>query len=88
MSRHEVKSFFRRNNDPISEIEYIGGLNSDGSTWKLPVQKAVEGFFNGKWAFYIIVNGREIDFALDSSHESFVLNLTDINFIDLKFFNI
>jgi Protein of unknown function (DUF3892) len=32
---------------------YIGGINPNGSRWKLSETEAIQGIRQGKWAFYV-----------------------------------
>lgn len=39
--------------DPFERIRAIGGVNSDGTRWRLPLQDAINGIEDGKWTFYV-----------------------------------
>jgi hypothetical protein len=42
-------------------IKYIGGLNGDGTRWKLIEEEAIQGIETGKWSFFVSVNGISVD---------------------------
>lgn len=50
--RVECKNKSDRYN-PHERITNVGGLNSDGTRWKLPERDAIEGILAGKWEFYV-----------------------------------
>ena len=39
--------------DPWDRIKNIGGLNADGSRWRLPLDAAIAGMKEGKWHFWV-----------------------------------
>ena len=41
-------------------ITSIGGKNSDGSSWFLPLADAIKGIDDGKWSFYVSVSGLSV----------------------------
>jgi hypothetical protein len=47
--------------NPHERIEYVGGVNADGSRWKLSEAQAIDGVHTGKWDFYVHNGGREVD---------------------------
>lgn len=45
--------------NPHERILYIGGV-SGGTRWKLSQQDAINGIEQGKWNFYVSVNGNTV----------------------------
>ena len=68
MSRHEIKCVNKVNKQNTSKIFSIGGLNPDGSRWRITESRAIEGIESGKWEFYVKNGKREIDVIVVESN--------------------
>ncbi|MGA2362989.1 MAG: DUF3892 domain-containing protein [Candidatus Aminicenantales bacterium] len=65
---HEVKCINKSDrNNPHERILSIGGLNNDGTRWKLGQQDAIKGTEEGKWSFYVTKNGETVKVIVATS---------------------
>ncbi len=65
---HEVKCVNKSDRDnPHERILSIGGLNSDGTRWKLKQEEAIKGIEEGKWSFYVTKNGKTVKVIVATS---------------------
>jgi thiamine biosynthesis lipoprotein ApbE len=69
MSRHQVLCVNKlKKENSTSKILNLGGLNSDGSRWRITIERAIAGIESGKWQFYIEENGQNVDIIIGSSN--------------------
>lgn len=65
MDPHEIKCINRSNREnPYDKVEVIGGLNINGTRWRIPQSRAIEGIESGKWHFYININGNRLNIII------------------------
>ncbi|MGY3347107.1 MULTISPECIES: DUF3892 domain-containing protein [unclassified Bradyrhizobium] len=52
-------------------IKFVGGLNSDGTRWRLPVAKTIGDIESREWEFYVEESGItvEVIVATDGRHK-------------------
>lgn len=60
-ARHRVRCINKEDRyNPRERIMHIGGVNPNGSAWKLTQEKAIAGIEDGTWEFFVSVNGKEV----------------------------
>lgn len=67
-SKHEIKCISKSDRyNPHERITHVGGVNQDGSNWKLPQHEAIQGILEGKWNFFVKQGGRIADVVVSTS---------------------
>jgi hypothetical protein len=51
----------------FQKIRFIGGINEDGSTWKLSQQMAVDLIQSGEYQLYVVVNRKPLAVIVGTS---------------------
>jgi Protein of unknown function (DUF3892) len=60
-SRFRIRCVNRTGRSAVHQkIRFVGGLNSDGSNWKLSQEMAVDSIENGKCQLYVLVDRRPV----------------------------
>jgi hypothetical protein len=53
--------------NPHERILNIGGVNNDGTRWKISQQDAINYIEAGKFAFFVMVNGLKVNVVIAKS---------------------
>lgn len=63
-----IRCINRTGHSAVSQkIRFIGGLNEDGSAWKLSQKVAVDLIKNGKYRLYVVVNRKPVSVIVGTS---------------------
>jgi Protein of unknown function (DUF3892) len=68
-SRFRIRCVNRTGHSAVHQkIRFIGGLNSDGSAWKLSQEMAVDSMENEKCQLYLVVGRQPVLVIVAASH--------------------
>jgi hypothetical protein len=67
-SRHEVKCVNKTDRlNPHERIKAIGGVNPNGTNWKLSQEDAIQSIESGKYAFFVKADRHVVDVIVSVS---------------------
>jgi hypothetical protein len=67
-SRHQIHWITRSDRlNHHQRIRSVGGVNPDGSRWKVSEEAAIAGIEKGSWKFYVVHGGRNVDVIITVS---------------------
>lgn len=58
----------RPRHDPHLRISHVGGVNANGTRWRLTEEDAISGARQGRWIFYVYIRGVRADVVI-ASHD-------------------
>lgn len=47
-------------NSPHRKIAFIGGINPNGTNWKITQEEAISGIECGDWSFYVVKDDQSV----------------------------
>ena len=67
-SSHEIRCINKSDRTNIHErITNIGGLNQNGTRWKIGQQSAIDGIEKGEWKFFVGQGQNKVDVIIAES---------------------
>ena len=59
---HEIKCINKLDRENIHErITHVGGVNGDGTRWRITQHDAIEGIKRKEWIFYVTQNSKKVN---------------------------
>ncbi len=79
-ARHRIRCVKKSDRpSPHDRITHVGGVNGDGTRWRITQERAIEGIESGKWAFYVHRGGHTVDVivAVSRWHHKYLRTVAD-----------